>query len=350
MIALCGGGTGGHIYPAIALAQELGGENCFFITSQDRVDSEIVRRYGFQTVPIAFNKKRKMWGLFAAIRQANSVLKTRQPRAVIATGGYFTLPVIIAAEWQKIPIFILEQNILPGRVNRLAARFARVIYTAFTESSRFLPKKVQVKPLGNPVRSTYVSEPPAADWRPIVESNRPMMLVIGGSQGAAALNRYIIERKSEFLASDWNVVHLMGQGGYHKEFGDTPFSLVSDESGTPRVAHLPYFEGMDLLYRHAKVAIARAGATTLAELRHFQLPAVLVPFPFAKDDHQRINAEVAEAQGGATVISEADLLKLPVPGLIARIHGISPIEFPENTEGVAKQIVADIRKEIRPVI
>lgn len=341
MIALCCGGTGGHIYPAIALAQEIGSAQCFFFISQDRVDSEIVSRYGFQTVPISFSKAKKISGLFKAFRQASQALRTNPPKAVIATGGYFTVPIILAAYWNNIPVYLLEQNLLPGRVNRYLSVFAKVVYTSFDQSRRYFAKRVTVKPLGNPVRSQFLSDSPDPKWGSILHASNPMLLVIGGSQGAAALNRYVIDRQSEFIDAGWNVVHLMGPAGYKAQFGLTDFEVVADGAGQPRLVFLPYFEGMDQLYRAAKAVMARAGATTLAELRHFNVPAILVPFPFAKDDHQRVNAEVAELEGGAITVTEAALEPLSVAQLIHRISEIKPFQYPK-TQPTAKAILYDI--------
>jgi UDP-N-acetylglucosamine--N-acetylmuramyl-(pentapeptide) pyrophosphoryl-undecaprenol N-acetylglucosamine transferase len=283
-IAFTCGGTGGHVYPAIALAQELPDYTPFFLGTSDREDHRIVAQYGFPFFTVG-TRNLTIFNALKILISAFKIFKKNLPHLLICTGGSQTLFVAIAAWLSGIPIFILEQNTHPGRTNRLLSFLAKKIILSFPESRPFFSSKKSIL-LGNPVRKTFPKDPVIELILPILAPiNSPLILVIGGSQGALAINQFITQHHTEIIQSAYFWIHLMGQKNYISKFGKTPFTQISE-----RLIALPYCEQMDWLYTKAEFIISRSGATTIAELIHYQKKAILVPFPFAKDNHQVTNA------------------------------------------------------------
>ncbi|MGE4170495.1 MAG: glycosyltransferase [Candidatus Margulisiibacteriota bacterium] len=321
-IAFTCGGTGGHVYPAIALAQEwvAMGHEVVFLTSDSRIDAEGVRRYGFPLETVSVDRKTG-FGLFNSFWQAYRYFKTHTLSAVVATGGYATLPVGLAAWMAGIPLYVQEQNSVPGRVNRLLARVARRVFLTFPESGRFFPaSKIQV--VGNPIRRTFLKGEVEAVFEGLDLAPCPTVLVFGGSQGSAALNAVMAEQYDEFVEAPYCLIHLTGGAlpDPHPRWTVVTPQLVAaaDAQGRIKVVVMSYFEAMDLLYAKADVVMSRAGATTLAELLAFHQKAILVPYPYAMDDHQRHNAEAFCLTGNGTVLPEQDMNEAVVWDLFQR--------------------------------
>lgn len=291
------GGTGGHIYPAIALAQELQGDaEAVFIGSHDREDVRIVPRYGFKLCPISASN-RNPFVILKGFFQARSYLKSTQSRCLIATGGYLTFPVILAAWTLSLPIFLLEQNAVLGQVNRRLARLVSAIFVSFENTLNDLPMG-RGACLGNPVRKSYAPDAVVTDLAAQLTSDK-VLLVFGGSQGARALNNWIASAATALVASGWEIVHITGTADYQ--------AMQSLSATQPQWHVLDYAEDMAQLYAAASVVVSRAGATTIAELMTYQKPAILVPYPYAKEDHQRANAQAFVSQGGGQVCEESCL-------------------------------------------
>lgn len=307
-----GGGTGGHLFPGIAVAEELRrrrpGTRILFVGSERPIDQRILAQSGFETAPLpteslATLKRapwRFAWRMFRALRIAWHLIRDRRPAAVIGLGGFASGPVVWAASRRRIPVILLEQNVIPGRATRWLSRWAETICLSFDETTDRLASgnRARCRVTGNPVRQEIAAMAGAARREPSVESGRPTLLVLGGSLGSRSLNTLMTTFASESptALSGWRIMHQAGdeanviRGRYPTDGLD--------------VEVRPFLEDMPAWLRRADLVVGRAGATTLAEIACAGLPAVLVPFPHAADDHQRANAEAYVRSGAAAMVLE----------------------------------------------
>lgn len=319
-IVIAGGGTGGHLYPGIALAHELlqlrPDSSVLFVGTQRGLEARVVPAEGFElaTIHVRGMVGRGIWRAAASIArvpvalwQAGAVLRRFRPDLVIGVGGYSAGPTIVAARMMRRAIVLLEQNVLPGVTNRLVAPLADLVIAAFDESRRAFRGRVEV--LGNPVRRTVV----AAGRTPLPAG--ASLLVFGGSQGAVAINRAItgaLARLSEIPGL--SIVHQTGR---------TDFAVTQAAYAAARVAAKvePYLDDMGTAYANASLVVSRAGATSVAELTACGRPAVLIPYPHAAHNHQECNANALEAAGAAHVMSERQLTPDGLARVIAELFG-----------------------------
>ncbi len=285
-LVIVAGGTGGHIYPGLALAEEFlkknGQTELLFVGTENGLEKELIAREGYQLKLI---KGRTILNSLFGVVQALKILRRFRPQVLVSTGGYASLPVVVAAWLIKIPVFLLEQNVLPGRTNRLCRRLARQLFLSFAESLKYIDGLVT----GNPVRR-IISEtvrPAAGDTRTV--------LVMGGSQGARRLNEAVLVAKRS-LPPGIRLIHLVGK----RDFGF--FQIESAANYLP----IPYANNINDYLAQADLVISRAGATAIAEFLVMGLPMVLIPYPFAADGHQSLNAQAVEAAGAARVILDAE--------------------------------------------
>jgi UDP-N-acetylglucosamine--N-acetylmuramyl-(pentapeptide) pyrophosphoryl-undecaprenol N-acetylglucosamine transferase len=306
-IVIVGGGTGGHLYPGIAVAQELKHwdprARIVFIGSRGGLEREIVAREGYRYFEVTSSRlaRRKPQEQFASLRhllrgfgEAVQVLRRVQPQVILGLGSYVSAPVMLAGCALGIPRLIHEQNVVPGLTNRLLGRIVSRVAVSFAESAAHFPKGKAVV-TGNPVR--------AAIWevrRRRHEANgRFHLLVFGGSQGAHHLNVAMLDALP-LLTDVWEslwVVQQTGQQDYHavqKAYGEGCY---------PGVVYA-YIQDMATEYGAADLVICRAGATTIAELTAAGRPAILVPFPYAANRHQDHNARIMASAGTAEVIRD----------------------------------------------
>jgi UDP-N-acetylglucosamine--N-acetylmuramyl-(pentapeptide) pyrophosphoryl-undecaprenol N-acetylglucosamine transferase len=323
-LVFAGGGTGGHFFPAVAIADrvcELVGEACetkiVFVGTTRGIEHRLrdslgyplhlinirglVRSFTLKNLAVPFLIVGALW-------QSRALLKNCSPDLVVGTGGYVSWPVLRMAAWMKIPGVLQEQNSYPGVTTRqLAGRVSRV-YLGFDEARRFLPDRVRFVTTGNPVRRSVVG----GDRREALghfklDPSRETILVLGGSQGARSINQAVL--RSLGANSLPESCQLLWQTGAH-DYDDICRKL-GDTSGTPLV--FPFENRMELVYAAADLVIARAGAISLAEIEANALPALLIPYPFAAGDHQRQNARASVSRGIAEMIDpdnleETDLL------------------------------------------
>jgi UDP-N-acetylglucosamine--N-acetylmuramyl-(pentapeptide) pyrophosphoryl-undecaprenol N-acetylglucosamine transferase len=320
-VVIAGGGTGGHLYPGIAVARELlrrePDARVTFAGTARGIESRVVPREGFE-LDLLRSAGLKGTSLSARLRgllllplsaiDAWRIISRRSPSLVIGVGGYSSGPVVLAAAVRRVPTLLLEQNAVPGLTNRLLSRVVSAAAVTFDSTRSFFGRRGFVT--GNPVRPEFFGEnvQPAAD--------RPGVLIFGGSQGAHAINVAMVEAAPRLAAYPGGlaVTHQTGErdvelvrGGYQRAGLDA------------RVE--PYLYAMDREIAAADLVICRAGATTLAELTAAGRPSILVPLPTATDDHQRKNAEVLAAAGAAEVIEQkslaGDRLAERIVGLLA---------------------------------
>jgi UDP-N-acetylglucosamine--N-acetylmuramyl-(pentapeptide) pyrophosphoryl-undecaprenol N-acetylglucosamine transferase len=352
-IAYTCGGTGGHIYPLIALAQELTETHPFFIGSRDRVDRHIIPAYGFSFFSIT-SSNRNIFKIIQGFFQARRLLKNQKASLLVSSGGYLTLPVVLAAKSLSIPIFLLEQNSLPGRVNRSLGKFAKKICLSFESSQTYFKTKNKIV-TGNPVRKIFLEDPTYISLKELTLGTAKTLLVFGGSQGAQKINALFSANYAHFMRSDMQLIHITGKNAFEsaieasKKLNPKAVTYshdtfwVTDAEGHVKIITTAYCEKMDWLYEHAHWVISRAGATTIAELIHFQKPAIVIPYPHAKDNHQVDNANEFVKTHLGKCLAEEDLT---FDVLLREVQAL-PNPFLEPSHHNARTHIADlIRKEL----
>ncbi len=307
-ILIMAGGTGGHVFPALAVAQELRarGVPVTWLGSAGGFENKIVPAHGITLERIDVTglrgKGARTWlaaplRLWSAVRQARAVLARISPRAVLGAGGFASGPGGIAARLARIPLLVHEQNAVAGLTNRTLARFATRVFEAFPHS---FPRSIGAQLIGNPVRAD-IAALPAPEERFAGRSGRIRMLVLGGSQGAQTLNRLIPQSLAR-LAPD-------ARPEIRHQAGERNFAAAEREYAQAGVdaTVLAFIDDMAAAYGWCDLAVCRAGALTITELQAAGLAAVLIPFPAAVDDHQTKNAEVMVRIGAARLVQERDL-------------------------------------------
>jgi UDP-N-acetylglucosamine--N-acetylmuramyl-(pentapeptide) pyrophosphoryl-undecaprenol N-acetylglucosamine transferase len=325
-IMFAGGGTGGHLFPAFALAQEfqrrLPGD-CdirFFVTGRD-IEMKLITSRGYATTRIHVRGLRRgtLVGnamffpvLFFGILEAIARVIKYDPNLVVGTGGYLSFPAVLAAKMTNRPAFIQEQNSYAGIATQKLARFADLIFIAYQESLRNIKFHDKCILSGNPVNpkmGTVDREEGIARFK--LDPSKKTLLILGGSQGAASINAKIRQSLGE-LKSISNL-QLLWQVGNHPSEIDTFHS--SDTNGLA----LQFIDDMPAAYAAADLVLSRAGALTLAEITATGKPAILVPFPYATDDHQTKNAQALEKAGAAMIIKDSQLPELNLVSLVSQL-------------------------------
>lgn len=310
LIVLTGGGTAGHVSPALALAERLDRHfDLVFAGSPYGPEKGLALSAGLTFLPVAAAGLARK-GLMAQVRalamtgwglaQAAAHLRRLRPRAVVGTGGYVSGPVGWAAGQLGVPLYLLEPDARLGVANRLLAAKARRIFLGFPDLAERLPEALRAKAVGSglPVRRAIGQIDRAQARRQMgLDSDRPVLLIVGGSLGSAALNRMAERVAAAREAADVQLIWATGRR-YR--------AAVATGAGPGRVV-LPYLDDMASALAAADLALTRAGAGTVAELAQSGLPAVLVPSPNVSDDQQLENARRVEAAGGGLVVAEEDL-------------------------------------------
>jgi UDP-N-acetylglucosamine--N-acetylmuramyl-(pentapeptide) pyrophosphoryl-undecaprenol N-acetylglucosamine transferase len=320
------GGTGGHVYPALALAQYYDKAETCFLVSSDRTDRDIVAAYGYKYIEIPSSNRNVITGLRGVLR-AIYVLRKYKPQVLVATGGYHTAPIILAAKCTGTPIILLEQNVIPGRTNRMLARIATHTCVSFSETLTKLPNAILT---GNPVRTHFLSE---ATLPPLLKtlSPHPTLLVLGGSQGAWAINERIHALQNDILAASFNLIVLTGETYFNATFSGQQPTFRDPNTGAVCL-FLPYCEDMRALYNRSDLVISRAGATTIAELVHFQKKAILIPYPHATDQHQHANAAAFLKSGNGVLLSQSQWQTDTILDHIKALHGRAFSPTPSSSD------------------
>jgi len=302
---LAGGGTGGHTYPAIAVAQELQarGHRVRFVGGRRGIEGRVVPEAGFEIdlLPgrglqrrLALANVEAVFGAVAAVVRAIAIVRRYRPRVVVGFGGYASLPCVVAARLWRVPLIVHEQDVAPGLANRIGVRLGA--RPAVSLPGTPLPDATLT---GNPVRAGVAG----VEREP--ELDPALLAVFGGAQGARSINRAALGCYELWRArSDITVHHVCGP----RNFDDSRAALDAERRTDDflRYELVPYEEHMEVLYARAALAVCRAGAGTIAELTAAGVPAVLVPLPGAPSDHQTRNAQTLERAGAAVMLADAD--------------------------------------------
>ena len=312
-LIITGGGTGGHLFPGISLAQAMvqayPGCEVLFIGTERKVDKTALSGLGFVAMTIksqgikgknAAAKIRAMLQQPAALFEAVRIIRKFEPDLVFGVGGYVTGPVILAARLLGVTTCIHEQNSIPGLANRLLGHIADRIFVSLPGSEKYFPPAKTILS-GNPVRSKIVK---TANQVAQKKYQEPLtLLILGGSQGAQRLNSLMLEAAASSLADRTPIPNIIHQTGEHDEIHVR--QKYAELGINARVQ--AFFSDMAEIYSRADLVVSRAGATTLAELTVFHKPVILVPFPFAADNHQEINGRYLVEAGGALMFRQAEL-------------------------------------------
>ncbi|MSR58226.1 MAG: undecaprenyldiphospho-muramoylpentapeptide beta-N-acetylglucosaminyltransferase [Planctomycetaceae bacterium] len=361
-----GGGTGGHLTPGLAVAKELRQTfaDCqiVFVGSDRPIEWQMIDQAGYEhralpvksTATLRRQPLRFAAGLWQAYRQSRTLLKTLAPRAVIGLGGFASVPQVWAAARAGIPTIVLEQNTIPGRANRFLGRMADAVCLSFESSRARFPRGSCSITTGNPVRPEIAAL--SQINRGAAAGSPETLLILGGSQGATGLNE-AVRLMLEASGGRWNRLRLVHQTGAAQ------CEALRADYEARSLNHFvePFFPDMASLYREATLVISRGGATTLAELACAGLPAVVVPYPYAADDHQWHNAEHYRCAGAARIVRQAadphdtaselyrvvDELLKDRPSLAAMGQAMHSLARPDAARSVAQVLQSLIEAPIK---
>lgn len=314
-IAVSGGGTGGHIYPALALIREIQKESedaeFLYIGTEKGLESTIVTREqipfksihitGFKR-KISFDNIKTVYRFLKGVRDSKKILKQFKPDVVIGTGGYVCGPVVYAAAKLKIPTIIHEQNSVPGLTNKFLSRYVNKIAICFEAAREYFPEQ-KVVFTGNP-RASEVNGQDGIHGRISVglKTNIPTVLVFGGSRGARPINEAIIKSLSQLREKPYQILYVTGE--VHFEEVQKEVALVGNPAN---VIIKPFIHNMPEVLAGIDLTVSRAGATTLAELTSLGIPSILIPSPYVTNNHQEKNALALSEHGAADLLLEKDL-------------------------------------------
>ncbi|MEW8971579.1 undecaprenyldiphospho-muramoylpentapeptide beta-N-acetylglucosaminyltransferase [Mesobacillus jeotgali] len=314
-IAVSGGGTGGHIYPALALIREIQkkDENVEFlyIGTEKGLESKLVPRENipFKSIhitgfkrKISFENVKTVLRFLKGVRDSKKMLKDFKPDVVIGTGGYVCGPVVYAAAKMGIPTIVHEQNSVPGLTNKFLSRYVDKIAICFEEARQFFPEQ-KVVLTGNPRASEVLGQDGVKGRLSAgLKLKIPTVLIFGGSRGARPINEAVVKSLTELSGKPYQVLYVTGD--VHFEDVRKEVELVGNPGN---VIIKPFIHNMPEVLSGVDLTVARAGATTLAELTSLGIPSILIPSPYVTDNHQEKNARALSENGAAKLLLEKDL-------------------------------------------
>lgn len=322
-VLLTGGGTGGHIYPALAIAkgikQKFPEAKILFVGNSKGIEAEVVPRDGFDFSSITVEGlPRKLHRVFQVVKalaktcqgsiEAYRILRDFKPTVVVGTGGYVCFSVVMIAALLKIPTLIQEQNAFPGRTNRILSHVASKVAVTFPESIRYFTPKADIVVTGLPVRDEVAltcREDGVSAFD--LKNDKFTILCVGGSQGARSLNRAMVEVIANTAIDDkFQVIHVTGQSGYDETLKELAARGIDPVAGG-NITVKPYLYNMAQALAAADLVVCRAGATTIAEIEVRGLPSILIPYPYAANNHQEYNARALVRGGAAIMIKDREL-------------------------------------------
>ncbi|ACK71898.1 UDP-N-acetylglucosamine--N-acetylmuramyl-(pentapeptide) pyrophosphoryl-undecaprenol N-acetylglucosamine transferase [Gloeothece citriformis PCC 7424] len=341
-LLIAASGTGGHLFPALAVAEQLLDYKIEWLGVPNRLEQTLVPQdyplhtiavEGFQT-GFSLKSVKILLGLFSSVFQVRKLLRERKIDIVFTTGGYIASPAILAARLEGIPVILHESNYLPGKVTRFFSRWCQTVALGFEGSSQYFPN-VETVWVSTPVRAQFLTPQPLD--LPL-EEDAFLIVVVGGSQGAVAVNQLVRQCALKWLEKGAYIVHLTGDR-----------DPEADSFKHPHYFSLPFYENMAGLLQRANLAISRAGAGTLTELAITQTPAILIPYPYAAEDHQTYNGKVFADAGAAYLYSQKDLTPQLLEKVVLDLLN-SPAKLQEMAEKTGKLAVADSAKRLADLV
>lgn len=365
-VILSGGGTGGHIYPALTIADQIKKlrpeADIIFVGTKQGLEKDIIPRYGYplRFIEVAGFRRslsldtlRSGIKLFTGLYDAYKIISTEKPDLVIGTGGYVCGPVVFMAALRKIPCCIQEQNAMPGVTNKILSRYVRKVFLGYKEAARYFSGNGELEFTGNPIRTEileHTKENALAELG--LDPSKKTVLVSGGSRGAQSINRAMLEAELALSGrSEVQVLHATGEANYAGYMAE-----VEKRGGVAdNIIIKPYLHNMPVALAAADLAVFRAGAIGLAELMAKGIPSLLVPYPYATANHQEFNARAVEAAGAARMVLDKELtgdkvleaiehLLLHSEELDSMREAAKGLGRPQAAETIAKQALALIEK------
>jgi UDP-N-acetylglucosamine--N-acetylmuramyl-(pentapeptide) pyrophosphoryl-undecaprenol N-acetylglucosamine transferase len=349
-VLIAGGGTGGHLFPGIAVARELvsrvPGAQVTFVGTAAGLESRVIPREGFalELIRSAGLKGKSIASLARGVAllplsaiDAWQVVSRRRPAVVVGVGGYSSGPVVALSALRGIPTLLMEQNAMPGLTNRTLAKVVRAAAVTYDESIGYFGSRAFVS--GNPVRPEFFGQQGAYDEHGVPPA-AARVLVFGGSQGAHAINVAMVEAAARLAAATPRLAIT-------HQTGERDLEMVRDGYGRARLEARvePFLFEMDREMKAAAVIVCRAGATTLAELMASGRPSILIPLPTATDDHQRKNAQALVTHGAARMVDQRELTGERLAGEIAALAG-----DPDRRRAMSEQATLMARPDAARVI
>ena len=360
-IIISGGGSGGHIFPAIAIANALtekGVKDILFVGANGKIEMEKVPQAGYKIEGLnisGFHRRQMSRNLKFPFKLIGSLLKAKKiidkfnPDVVVGVGGFASGPMLKIAQWKGIPTLIQEQNSYPGITNKLLASKASKICVAYEHMDSFFEED-KILFTGNPVRKDLnnVNELRSQAYKHFdLDQNKKTLFIFGGSLGARSINNAIYNSRE--IIKSFDNIQLIWQVGklYHEEFKS------SELADCPHVKILPFIDRMDLAYSAADVIICRAGALTISELAIVAKPAIFIPSPNVAEDHQTKNAQALSEKGAAYLIKDAEAKEKVIPKAIELLEdkdaqrslslNLKAMAKPEARETIAEEILKLVR-------
>jgi UDP-N-acetylglucosamine--N-acetylmuramyl-(pentapeptide) pyrophosphoryl-undecaprenol N-acetylglucosamine transferase len=324
-IVFAGGGTGGHLFPALAIAEEIKliapSAEILFVGTKGKIEARVVPQQGyrFETIWISgFRRSMKISNLLfplkvlVALMQSNRILSSFRPDAVVGTGGYVSGPVVYTAALRGIPTLIHEQNSFPGATTRFLGKRVDEVHCSFERSLKYFRRADNVFMSGNPTRRGLenADRDEALRYFGITASGNKTILIFGGSLGAHAINRAVGEFLPLLVKEGFRLLWQTGQE-------DFPAAEALAKPFPHQVWVKPFIDRMDYAYAVSDLVVCRAGATTIAELTRLGKPAILIPYPHAAADHQTENARAMAEQGAAEIVEDAAAAEKLMPAILA---------------------------------
>ena len=350
-VIISGGGTGGHIFPAISIANEIKRRwpeaKILFVGAENRMEMERVPKAGYEIVglPVMGFDRKRLWRnfkvlvkLFSSMTKAKKIVRDFKPQVAVGVGGYASGPTLKAAQKKGIPTLIQEQNSYAGVTNKMLSKKARAICVAYHNMERFFPGDAIVL-TGNPVRSSILEcdlSPEQAKKQLGFDPQKPLLLVVGGSLGSLTVNLAVAASLSRFAESGINVLWQTGKSYAEK--------CRAEAHAFPNVLATPFIDDMAVAYRAADIVVSRAGASTISELQLLGKPAVLIPSPNVAEDHQRKNAQALVDAGAAVMILDADAVANLADTVTALVS--NTLELESMSANIQKMALPDAASKI----
>ncbi|BAY83773.1 UDP-N-acetylglucosamine--N-acetylmuramyl-(pentapeptide) pyrophosphoryl-undecaprenol N-acetylglucosamine transferase [Calothrix parasitica NIES-267] len=302
-LLIAASGTGGHLFPAIALAEQLPDYQIEWLGVPNRLETQLVpEQYKLNTIGVEGFQKGfgissllTLSKLVGSILQVRKILKQGKFEGVFTTGGYISGPAVIAARSLGLPVIIHESNALPGKVTRFFGPWCNAVAVGFEAAAKYLPKNKTIY-TSTPVRSAFLEPGIEASLDLTIPQDVPVIVVFGGSQGAVSVNRLVRESAPTWFEAGAYVVHLTGNQ-----------DPEADSLKHSQYISMPFYDNMAALLQRANLAISRSGAGSVTELAVCATPAILIPYPYAAEDHQTYNAQVYTTAGAGILFQQKEL-------------------------------------------
>ena len=346
-LLIAASGTGGHLFPAIATAEHLSDFQIEWLGVPDRLERQLVpAAYPLHTIVFGGIQQRFGLGtlhlvgrLCSSILQVRQLLKQGEFCGVFTTGGYIAAPAIIAARSLGLPAILHESNALPGKVTRWLSPWCSLVALGYDAASQYVPRARTVY-VGTPVRSQFrqVITTPSQSLDLPIPDDVPLLVVVGGSQGAVAVNQMVRQCAPQWFEAGIWIVHLTGDN-------DPEAKALTH----PQYFPMPFYSDMASLLQRADLAISRAGSGTLTELAITQTPSILIPYPFAAEDHQTYNAAIFAAADAAQVCRQVELTPDLLTAKVLKLVR-SPDRLQQMAEATGKLAVEDSAERLARLI